>query len=598
MNQSMKRLLGWAWLGAGTFGVAVMASAQTSPYARIGHPVPVLPTPAPALPTPAPVLPTVPEVETSRIIAPGAVDLDQALMRIELGWLSDPSTFPYRLEARPMGSALAVQGYVPTELIRDVALKIAREESGLRVLDTIDVYAAIAATPVKKPANLLHREAAASLRQELRQRARAVSASVWDNGQVQLKGSVPSLEDKLAASRCLRRVSGCTCVLNQLEVAPAAHSRTAAKPALDFRRLPAGDKIYAQTTWVPAEAVMAPTVEPQPSLAVQPLAVQPFKVQSIKVPSIAPMEPIGDSRVHTTLRAPRVSSEEPAKPAPALTQSKSNSAAGNLALPAAPKTTAAAASRTTIGNSNGAYSAAPVRPLELTHDPIRAPFVEEKKAGTPAAAGRLALTTESTPTPEKSLRNTSVPAEASPVKTQPPMLPVVSWKPIPADAAVGSAVAPLPPASKPERPSRSDGYVSSGVILIPTAEKETRPQPGGAYVSSGVILVQAEEKNPQLPRKSDGYVSSGVVLFESTEKAPAPKVRPEVLLKQTRLQQAIAKACGKANKDVEVKLVSEKEVVVRVKAYNAREGQALSTAIFKMPELEKYQVSLDIPLKP
>jgi len=117
-----------------------------------------------------------------------------------------------------------------------------------------------------------------------------------------------------------------------------------------------------------------------------------------------------------------------------------------------------------------------------------------------------------------------------------------------------------------------------------------------AYVSSGVILFPPPVKKAPAVSHSGAYVSSGVILLDSSEKPAQPKVRPDLLHKQARLQQAIAKACHKASRDVEVKLLSDKQLVVRVKARSAQEGQALSSLIFQMPELGPYQVSLDIPL--
>jgi hypothetical protein len=132
------------------------------------------------------------------------------------------------------------------------------------------------------------------------------------------------------------------------------------------------------------------------------------------------------------------------------------------------------------------------------------------------------------------------------------------------------------------------------VIPPPSPKKESTTPPSDSYVSSGRIVFQEPEK--KMPAKSDGYVSQGVILFSSPEPPKQPKIKPELLLKQARLQQAIARVCGKSIKDVEVKVQSEKELTVSVKARTAKEGQTLSAIIFQMPELGPYKVALDIPL--
>src|SRR5262249_30606075 len=61
-------------------------------------------------------------------------------IQVELGWMADPFTFPYRLEAKANGGALEVRGVVPSEAVRQRALRIAREGCPLKVTDGLKVY--------------------------------------------------------------------------------------------------------------------------------------------------------------------------------------------------------------------------------------------------------------------------------------------------------------------------------------------------------------------------------------------------------------------------------------------------------------------------
>src|SRR5437660_340886 len=61
--------------------------------------------------------------------------------RVELAWLASPVTFDSPLEARVTGSTLLVRGFIPTDAVRAEAIRIAREESGLNVVDTLSYFA-------------------------------------------------------------------------------------------------------------------------------------------------------------------------------------------------------------------------------------------------------------------------------------------------------------------------------------------------------------------------------------------------------------------------------------------------------------------------
>ena len=228
-RRKLWRRLSWALATAGSLALFADVNAQTSPYRPLG-------------------------AETSvrnmmkRPLHPRrkALANREIEANVELAWLASPLTFPYWLEVHVVGSALVVKGHLPSKALYTEALKIAREESGMPVADSIKIYPDLTVTPTSKPAHVLCREVNDALAHALPAALDNISVSVWMHGQVTLKGIVATYEDKLTASRCLRRVAGCSCVINQLQVChPAAMKSPAitsafwamARAILDMRRI-------------------------------------------------------------------------------------------------------------------------------------------------------------------------------------------------------------------------------------------------------------------------------------------------------------------------------------------------------------------------
>src|SRR5207253_9698700 len=78
-------------------------------------------------------------------------------IKTELAWLDNPSTFPYRLQARVTGSSLEVTGAVPTATLHVEAVRIARGECRLPIKDEIIARADAVLPPATKPAQEISR---------------------------------------------------------------------------------------------------------------------------------------------------------------------------------------------------------------------------------------------------------------------------------------------------------------------------------------------------------------------------------------------------------------------------------------------------------
>jgi hypothetical protein len=159
-------------------------------------------------------------------VSPDAGRLTEIL--IELAWLADPLTFPYYLEARVQGSTLQVRGFVPSKVVRDQAFKLARLHSPLPVSDGTTVRPGIAGKPAHIPAAQLEKAARACLCVSLPGADSRFQLQTDNAGRIKVMGRAHSFEEKLAVSQGLRRLHGCTVVVNMVHVEEAGLRSTAA----------------------------------------------------------------------------------------------------------------------------------------------------------------------------------------------------------------------------------------------------------------------------------------------------------------------------------------------------------------------------------
>jgi hypothetical protein len=236
-------------------------------------------------------------------------------LRVTFAWLTDPATFPLGLTARVRGGSLEAGGAVPDAKVKEVALKLARQHTALPVVDALEVRPAEAAKHVLLPAAAVQRQAAAVLSVAVGPRGRGMTVQARPDGQVTVRGSVGSLEEKLFVSQRLRQVTGCTSVDNRLTVSPTpeppAPAATVRAPAGSLQekllvsqqlRQGGGRSLPAQ----PAEGEKAP-----PTVRVT--SVTP-------APAPAPASPGALSRLAPSLSAPEADLHLPGrgpKPAPA-----------------------------------------------------------------------------------------------------------------------------------------------------------------------------------------------------------------------------------------------------------------------------------------
>jgi osmotically-inducible protein OsmY len=141
-------------------------------------------------------------------------------MKVELALMADPSTFAYDLTARLSDKALLLNGYVPNDAVREKAIQIARTGTHLIIADGLRIHPSLVWRSAGVPAEKLRQDADDLLRDVFPEIAPSLEIKATITGQITLIGSARSFEEKVNASKRLRRVNGCTSVVNELKVTP------------------------------------------------------------------------------------------------------------------------------------------------------------------------------------------------------------------------------------------------------------------------------------------------------------------------------------------------------------------------------------------
>jgi hypothetical protein len=165
---------------------------------------------------------------------------DQGVVAAEIAWLANPITFHEDLTGAVVGDYLEIRGAVSCDAARMLAMRLAREASRMSVVDRIETAKAPAQASVDRPRNAIYKDAVQALYHGVPLLSRGLTVSTLDRGEVVVRGEVPTLEDKLAVSRCLKTVEGCMCVKNQVRArvgVSTSPTLTVSKPSLQDNSL-------------------------------------------------------------------------------------------------------------------------------------------------------------------------------------------------------------------------------------------------------------------------------------------------------------------------------------------------------------------------
>lgn len=212
-------------------------------------------------------------------------------MKVELAWLADPVTFPYHLAAQAEGAGLKLRGFVLNEAVKARALKVAQSATALPITEELRLHRTLAGRTVGVPADTVQQEALELLAQAVGERALGLDVKAKPSGQVVLTGSIPSYEEKLAISRLLRRVRGCTSVVNQLTVVTVMKDGKAfTMVTADGQQLLPPDELPEGLGQKPTTLTVVPPKDGPDVGVATPTAVQGLPPGTVS-PAAAPAEP-------------------------------------------------------------------------------------------------------------------------------------------------------------------------------------------------------------------------------------------------------------------------------------------------------------------
>lgn len=216
-------------------------------------------------------------------------------MKVELALLADPATFACNLSAKLEGNAMLVRGFVPNDAVREHAMEIARAGTHLPIADGLKIHHSLAMRSAGVPIAAVQQGAQDLVAEGFPEIAGGIEVRATITGQITLTGSARSYEEKLGVSQRLRRLNGCTAVINQLKVTPlvrAGQSLTMVTAdglhvvPSEVAELPPGRMVQA----IPAIRIGAPTHGSAKLTAVEQLSA-PVTPNVMRAPPISRVLP-------------------------------------------------------------------------------------------------------------------------------------------------------------------------------------------------------------------------------------------------------------------------------------------------------------------
>jgi hypothetical protein len=225
----------------------------------------------------------------------------QGTVLAELAWLGNEATFHEQLTPLVVGDCLEIHGSVSSEANRNLAMKLAREASRMTTVDRMQISSAPLPQVRNRSLTMVYRDAVQAIYHECPKLSRSLTVTTQDRGEILVRGEVPTMEDRLAISRALKRVPGCSCVKNQVR----ARSVTVGSIGVQPNKPPARDNsllvrmglIQPRTESAPTRPMIA-RYSPSRELSPSP----PVRSQLVALPVAAPVQKV----VAQTIPAPVV----------------------------------------------------------------------------------------------------------------------------------------------------------------------------------------------------------------------------------------------------------------------------------------------------
>lgn len=197
-----------------------------------------------------------------------AVDLAVKAAGIEVAWLSDPVTYPFRLRAeQALGEeTIVITGYVPNEALRQKAASVAQNASvGITLLDMLSVQPnmALPMETATQPEQL-------TLVRELIEKAvpglgKQLQLAIDAHGVTTVSGRIDEFPQRRKVIRALQGIPGCTAIKYDLRVATPRIIATVSETKEVVTLPPVPDKSMADASAkknVPAKETAAAPQQP------------------------------------------------------------------------------------------------------------------------------------------------------------------------------------------------------------------------------------------------------------------------------------------------------------------------------------------------
>jgi hypothetical protein len=247
-----------------------------------------------------------------------AVDLTVKAAMVEVAWLTDPVTYPYRLRAEqtPGEEAITISGYVPSDLIRQKINTIAREVCiGIPLRDQLTVVPHMA-MPVETLAESNQLTLVRGLVEKLAPAAaKQVQLVIDSTGILTVSGKVDELADRRKLIRALQAIPGCTSVKYDLRISTPNVLAATASTIQDLPKAPEPPPlppIPGKPTTVEKVPIVVATPIRQGALTSRTPPAPPVQQVDSKVPA-----PTSDKNKDHAFLVPSASGLTP--PSPAVT---------------------------------------------------------------------------------------------------------------------------------------------------------------------------------------------------------------------------------------------------------------------------------------
>jgi hypothetical protein len=601
MEIAMRRALrraGWALAAAGGIGITAPALGQ-SPAVRILGPAGHV-------------------VEGGAVVVAmteGQARLEEG--QVELAFLADPMLFSYGVGAHVDGVTLEVRGYVPTQAVREQALRVAKEHSTLNIVDKLKIHPTLATHgTVDRPENI-QRAARALLEEAFLEHGKRMDVKCDARGHVTVSGPVGSQEEKLLVSRKLRQVAGCSCVHNQLNVP----GEVAAVPPVEKEVV-----IFPDPAPMPAPAPTPGPVLLRPAVRKSEPLTPPVSGLPVSAPAKKVSDPPspGTPRVYPGPVAPTPMPEP--KPLPEPAHKATPPPAIDLpSLPTRPEPSKPAVVPSIDKDRSYGTGTPGARTFDVppigTVKPTQAPKLPESgsKAPLPPPLPDLPPATSAKPPPAvKSPETETKPA----VPPLPDLPPTTSAKPAPSAKVPQIVSVPaVPPQKAPARDKNSVGgseesYVAEGIVTFgqeePPAKSAavTKPaavaKPPASTASPKPVEGTLTLTPPPMPPSSPAPVAPAAKVSAppaAPAKVPAPPAPAaplrSVVPPAVRLKERLQGICGPAY-EVQVtpaKLHGTDALQVDIAGRSEADGQRLLeriTPVIKSAEFSTIEINVDI----